>query len=253
MDKSVAKLVRVLDAVAAHGDGGVGTTEIARELDWPKATASRVLTSLEEYALLERDAVSKVYRLGPQLLQWAASLMNPRAKQRFIRARMAEFSQRMRCCVYLCELIGQQVICTDVAYPPVSNRYYAHVGAIMPLNTSAAAQAIAMHLGPDRLQELMDRCPFERLTDRSIVTPERLKANLEAAERLGYATCYEEMEMGVSALSVPLSIDGIPASISVVGATPEIMKAEPTLIGALEELVAAIEGLSLTEASGQEP
>ncbi|NMP21409.1 IclR family transcriptional regulator [Sulfobacillus harzensis] len=245
MDKSVAKLVKVMEAVASHGDRGAGTTEIARQIDWPKGTASRVLTSLEEYGLLERDVVSKAYRIGPQVLKWASALVSPGARQHAVRARMAEFAGSAHLCVYLCELIGTQIVCTDVAYPPLSNRYFARVGAVMPLNAAAAAKVIGAFLPSDQLEELIAKCPFDRLTDKTLTDPAALRRDLEQVQGRRYATCYEEMEPGVAAFSVPVMLDGSGASLSVVGSARDFKKNQSSILQSLRELAVEIEAFSL--------
>lgn len=241
----MAKLVRVMEVVASYGDRGVGTTEIARQINWPKGTASRVLTSLEEYGLLERDGSSKAYRIGPEVLKWAATLVSPGARQQAVRTRMTQFASESRLCVYLCELIGSQIICTDVAYPPLSNRYFARIGAVMPLNAAAAAKVIAAFLPPGKLDELIAKCPFEALTPETLVEASALRHDLAEVRVRRFATCYEEMEPGVAALSVPVTLERAGASLSVVGSAMDFRKNQEAILGALRTLATEIEAFSL--------
>jgi IclR family acetate operon transcriptional repressor len=245
VDKSIAKMVRVLDLVAAHGDGGVGTLEVSRLLEWPKGTASRVLTAMAESGLIERDAITKVYRVGPQILRWASAMVSPGAHHNSVRRRLATFSQKVGHCTFLCELVGNRVVCTDVAYPLYSHRYYAQVGAAMPVHASSGAKAIATRLEPGIVAQLIEQCDFQRFTDNTITTPSALLDNLRQAAQQGFATCYEEMEAAVTALSVPTSLDGRSASVSVVGATQELRAVESDLVHQLQSLASELENLSL--------
>lgn len=250
MDKSVSKLVRVINEVARHGDMGIGTTDIARKVGWPKGTTSRVLTSLEENELLERDPATKGYRIGRQILRWATTVSGPGARQNAMRRRLAAFSQEIGRCAYLCELIGLNIICTDVAYPLHSQRYYAQIGAVMPTHASSGAKAIAMRLESGQIQSLVAACNFEPLTERTITRPEDWRINVKQAQAVGYAACYEEMESDVTALSVPANVDGRLMSVSVVGSVDDMKSHESELVIALKKLAADMENLSLVPERG---
>lgn len=245
MDKSVAKLVRVINVVAGHGDDGIGTTDIARELTWPKGTASRVLTALEENGLLERDATTRLYRVGPQVLRWATAMVGPGARHKAVRRRLATFSQEVGYCTYLCESIGSHIVCTDVEYPSHSQRYYVRVGALMPVHASSGAKAIAMRMDFAQQQALLESCDFAPLTKNTIARRADWITAVKKAQDLGYAGCYEEMEPGVTALSVPATVDGKPVSVSVVGSAPDMAQHQTHLVHALQKLASDIEALSL--------
>jgi DNA-binding IclR family transcriptional regulator len=214
-------------------------------MGWPKGTASRVLTALEENDLLERDPATKVYRIGSQVLRWATAVSGPGARHNAVRRRLAAFSQETGRCAYLCELIGLNIICTDVAYPLHSHRYYAQVGALMPVHASSGAKAIAMRLESSQVHSLLAACNFEPLTEKTITRPEDWWTNVKQARVAGYAACYEEMEPGVTALSVPTVVDGRPMSVSVVGAADDMKNHESELVDALKKLAAGMEMLSL--------
>ena len=60
--QSVARAIRALELIAEAG--ALGVTELGRLLDVHKATASRLIATLAERGLVERDPVSEKYRLG---------------------------------------------------------------------------------------------------------------------------------------------------------------------------------------------
>src|SRR6266508_3405564 len=69
--QSVARALGILEELAGSTDE-LGVTELGRRLGVHKATASRLLATLAEHGLVERNPVSDRYRLGFGLVRLAA-------------------------------------------------------------------------------------------------------------------------------------------------------------------------------------
>ena len=67
MVKSVDRITRILRAIGEAKDG-LTNSDLAKSLDVPKSTLSKLLTSLTSFEWLHLDAASKRYKLGPLLL-----------------------------------------------------------------------------------------------------------------------------------------------------------------------------------------
>src|SRR5919202_728387 len=65
---------------------------------------------------------------------------------------------------------------------------------------------------------------LERLTERTIVDPDALQAELEAVRRRGYATLVDELEPGLSAVAAPVFDSGgaVVAALAVSGSTTRL-------------------------------
>src|SRR3989442_5525794 len=72
--QSVARAVGVLQALA-ESEGELGVTELGRRLGVHKATASRLVATLAEHRLVERNPMTDKYRLGFGLIHLAGSAM----------------------------------------------------------------------------------------------------------------------------------------------------------------------------------
>ena len=64
-----ARILALIEAAARP----MSITDIARHMDVSKGTIREILETLRGHGLLERDADSKLYRLGPQLVRLGAS------------------------------------------------------------------------------------------------------------------------------------------------------------------------------------
>jgi DNA-binding IclR family transcriptional regulator len=71
--RSVRRAVTALELIAEAGE--LGVSELGRRLDVHKATASRLVSTLAERGLLERDPVNEKYRLGFGLVRLAGAAM----------------------------------------------------------------------------------------------------------------------------------------------------------------------------------
>ena len=62
----VGRVAALLRAVAAHEPDGAGTTVLGREVGLARATCHRLLSSLTEHGLLDREPTAGRWRLGPE-------------------------------------------------------------------------------------------------------------------------------------------------------------------------------------------
>src|ERR1017187_2425486 len=69
--QSVDRAVAILEILARDGEAGV--TEVARELDVHKSTASRLLAALGARELVAQDAARGKFRLGVGLVRLAGA------------------------------------------------------------------------------------------------------------------------------------------------------------------------------------
>ena len=88
---SLRRGLRALDVLAHAGgpdDPGLGVVDVARRLGVDKSQASRTLRTLAEHGLVERDPVTRAYRVGPRVFGYAALVARaPPAARRAARAR----------------------------------------------------------------------------------------------------------------------------------------------------------------------
>jgi len=72
--QSVGRAVSILELLA-DSQGEMGVTELGRRLGVHKATASRLVATLADHGLVERNPVTDKYRLGFGLIHLAGSAM----------------------------------------------------------------------------------------------------------------------------------------------------------------------------------
>ena len=79
-----------------------------------------------------------------------------------------------------------------------------HVGERVPLYASAPGKAILAHLGPERMEEILDRQGMHRLTEATVQQREVLYDELESIRQTGVAFDDEEYTDGLRSVAAPI-------------------------------------------------
>jgi len=86
------------------------------------------------------------------------------------------------------------------------------------LNAHAIAKAWLSTLPFERALKLMLRQGIVAMTPHTKVTLDAIRADLAEAQRAGFATSYEESELGVSAIAAPVTVTSLAGLRECVGA-----------------------------------
>ncbi|WP_414943935.1 IclR family transcriptional regulator [Amycolatopsis sp. cmx-11-32] len=199
--QSVDRAISVLELLARNGETGI--TEIAGELGVHKSTASRLLSVLENRGLVEQLGERGKYAIGFGVVRLAGAATG--------RMDLAKLGRRT--CQGLAETLGETVniaIADDgVAINISQARGSAAIstqnwtGQRTPLHATSSGKVLLAYLGDVERKRLLRR-KLERFTPRTTVDPDELTAELERVTEDGYAACFEELELGMHAVAVPV-------------------------------------------------
>ncbi len=197
--------MEILELLAGHGgDGerdGLGVNWIAQRLGREKSQVSRALRALEVEGMVERDPVTRRYRLGWRLFALAARTQQARLVQM-----AAPFLRRLAAVVdedtHLCVLRGEMVL-TLLSMP--SSRAYHRIweGISVPLIMSASGRSLVADWDPDHVLDLLrTRLPGGLGSSPGV---EKQWADDIAHIRLhGYALTGAELDDSAAAVSAPV-------------------------------------------------
>lgn len=233
----------VLDLLAESGTA-LGLAQVAASLQLHKSTAHRFLMVLEKHRMVERTAGGK-FRLGLRLFDFG----NRAIEQYDLRERAQPHLRRLVAeteeTAHLCILEGAHVIYIDKIEPTRSVRMITRVGATNPVHCTSVGKAILAFLPEERLSDVLHRTRFERFTNRTILTAEALRAEIEKTRRRGYAVDDEELEEGLRCIAVPvLDAQRLPvAAVSVSG--PSFRVTAQKLPAIANHLLHCVRGISV--------
>jgi DNA-binding IclR family transcriptional regulator len=217
--------VAILRALAS-GSRKLGVSELAEQLGLAKGTAHGLLRTLQLHGLVEQDAETARYQLGPALLELSTAFLDLNE----LRTRSLAWSE------LLATRSGESVrvgvphadgvlVVHHVSRPDAGLRIL-EVGAVVAPHASALGKAVLAHLEPAERDRLV-AAGLPGLTPQTITSERILERELDEVRKRGYAVAREELLDGESAIAAPIfDRDGaVAGSIGIAGATDAVLGA----------------------------
>lgn len=198
--QSVDRAISVLELLA---QGEAGITEIAGELGVHKSTVSRLVSVLESRGLVEQLGERGKYAIGFGVVRLAGAATG--------RMDLSKLGQPV--CQTLADEFGETVNIAvhdaGVAINITQARGSAAVSAVnwigqrTPLHATSSGKVLLAYLPVEERKRLAS-LPLDSYTENTVTDPERLLGELETVAAQGYAACFEELELGLHAVAVPV-------------------------------------------------
>jgi DNA-binding IclR family transcriptional regulator len=197
-----------------------------------RATAWRILWTLEAHGLVTSDRPSGHWSLGPGLVDIARSagsdvvlrdvheVLEQVAHQTGETAALAVL--REGALTYVDEVFPAAIISASWSGQPVS------------LHATSTGKVLLAWSTPEELKRLMPR-RLKRYTDTTITDRARLRADLEATRERGYATCHGEFDVMAWGVSSPVldRTGRLLAVLSIWGPPPRVSPERFPALGAI--------------------
>jgi DNA-binding IclR family transcriptional regulator len=201
VNQSIQKAIALLRETAAQ-PGGASVSLLARNAGMPRATALRLIRTLESEGLLirlpERDRVV----LGPELVRLARQVDMGTVLREVAAARLGALSDAVEETVTLSVVAqdGDLELVQQIAGPQhLVPRSW--LGQRFPLHASSSGKMLLSTCDATRLAELLRR-PLPALTPHTITSRRALRAELDQVRAQGFAATVDELEEGLSGMSV---------------------------------------------------
>lgn len=203
--QSVDRAITVLEFLAKQGEAGI--TEIAEELGVHKSTASRLVSVLQTRGLVEQLSSRGKYAIGIGIVRLAGAASS--------RTDIASLSQPV--CEQLAEELGETVnvaivnddgVAVNIAQSRSASAVAAQnwIGQRTALHSTSSGKVLLAYLPLTRRRALLRR-RLEPFTTKTITDPSELNTELDNIVRDGYSWAFEELELGLHAVAVPVRGD----------------------------------------------
>jgi DNA-binding IclR family transcriptional regulator len=201
LNQSVQKAMTLLRATATHPDGA-SVSALARAAKLPRATALRLIQTMEREGLLLRVPQEDRVLLGPELIRLARGVDMGTVLRELAGARLGELSEALR------ETVTLSVVAPDGGLDlvhqvdgPQHLVPRSWVGRRFPLHASSSGKVLLSTYDGERLERYL-REPLLALTPSTITTPRALRRELKQVREQGFAATVDEIEQGLAGVSV---------------------------------------------------
>jgi IclR family transcriptional regulator, pca regulon regulatory protein len=211
----------------SHEAPAMTLSEVARRTGISRATARRILLTLEALGFVRSDG--REFSLSPRVLSLGWSYLSSLSLWEVARPFMEDLSAEMRETCSACTLDLPDIV--FVARVPAPRRILMMslgVGSRLPAYATAMGRVLLAGLPDGEVTEHLASTALESLTHRTVTDPARLGAIVAAVREQGFSLVDEELELGLRSLSVPLrGPDGRPvAALNLCAAAARVSVAE---------------------------
>ncbi len=200
--RAVRHAIEILTAFSA-AEPLLGVSELARRIGIHKSSISRLLATLEEARLVERDAATGRFRLGVGVIALASPLLSNLRVAEVARPYLEALAQRSAETISLSIWDGEEAISVEQALGASAVKHYAPPGRRNPAHCTATGKAFLAHAAPEEIERILAR-PLESFTGRTIVDRAALLRELEEIRTRGYAINEGEFVADVGAVACPV-------------------------------------------------
>lgn len=204
--KSLSPAVNRASAILgelATSSGGLGVSDLARNLGYPKSSVGNILGALEEERLVERDR--GLFVLGPRLIELGGAYLSRIDRVGRFYPACSRLPQASAETLLLARLDGNEIIYLARYDGTQPIRLASDVGKRMPAHVTALGQAMLATLNLDELDAVMHSIrEYPRLTPNSFANEDELRVAIDATRARGYAIDDELNTVGVQCFAQAL-------------------------------------------------
>lgn len=208
--KSLEKGLEILEVIADSAEGA-RVKDIAAAMSDPVSNLKLYLDSLLNAGYVRRDATSARYYLSRKIAEVAKrgehnqhALLRHVALPELERLRN-EFDEN----VLLAVLDGHDLHFITRIQSKRSVQVLHNADVHYPPHVTAAGKAILAFISDEAREKYLDDALYHRFTEKSLVSPNRLRSELELIHREGYAVNYGEYESEIMAVASPILVDSV--------------------------------------------
>lgn len=242
--QSVSRALDLLEAFPKYGPE-IGLTKIASLLEMNKATAYRLLSTLEERGYIERSPESRKYRLGYRALELGSYFQGQLEVRRIALPHLKSIVEATGEAAFLCIREGDEALCVErVEAERQVNIFALRVGGRQPLHWGAAPRALLAGMDDSELRAYAARTQLPAATAQTIANLEQLLEDVRRTQAQGYVISQDDATLGISAIGAPVydHLGCVTASISLSGLSNRYGSERISELARV--IVAAAQGLS---------
>jgi DNA-binding IclR family transcriptional regulator len=199
--RSVERALTIL-SLMAKSDEPIGVSDLSRSVSIDKATVLRLLATLEGFGLVQQDATTRRYFLGPNVALLATSwrLDLREVARPFLKSLWRQTSETV-CLV--CPR-GLDRIYVDIFPGTHVLSVVPAVGSAVPIHAGASGKVLLAYSPEDWVAQVIDATRLKPLTSVGITAPAELYRELHEVRRRGFGYSSGDVTQGTAAVAAPI-------------------------------------------------
>ena len=201
----IQSLDRALDVLEALSElGGMTLSQIASELDQSASTLYRVLTTLESRQIVEIEAATQTWQIGPATFRLGSNFLRREGLLERSRPVMRQLMESTGETANLgVERAGQVLFVSQVETHETIRAFFPP-GTQAPMHSSGIGKALLGQFSEIRLKRHMRRHSLEGFTGQTITDENLLRQELDTIHKQGYSFDNEERTQGMRCVAAPV-------------------------------------------------
>lgn len=218
--KSVSRALDIINLVGMK-KGGLGVTEISKQIDINKSSVYRILSTLAQYGYIEQDEETGRYKLGYMFLEVSSKLLDSIDLRAEARPFLQELENETNEVIHLVVYDQGEVVYIEKLEGNETLRMHSKVGKRAPMHCTSVGKAILAHQLSGVVHEILDRKGMPMHTEKTITDKDAFFQELVQVKQEGYALDLEENEHGITCIAVPIfdHQGKVTAAVSISGPT----------------------------------
>ncbi|MBS8263148.1 IclR family transcriptional regulator [Mesobacillus boroniphilus] len=216
--KSVSRALDIIQLVSLK-KGGLGVTEISKQIDINKSSVYRILSTLAQYGYIEQDDATGRYKLGYKFLEISSKLLDSIDLRAEARTFLQELENETNEVIHLVVYDQGEVVYIEKLEGTETLRMHSKVGKRAPMHCTSVGKAILAYQPSAVVHEIIDRKGMPMHTDKTITDKDILFEELIRVRQSGYALDLEENESGITCIAAPIfdHLGKVVAAVSISG------------------------------------
>src|SRR5262245_52208335 len=190
-------------AIIAGADG-LTLTDLSQRAGLAPSTAHRILASLEAHQFVFHDEERGLWLIGVGAFEVGTAFLRNRRLAGIGRVVMHELMERTGETVNLGIEDGGEVVFISQVESHSALRAFFRAGSRAPIHASGVGKTLMAEMPDARVNEILYRRGLAKFTERTLVVPAELKAELAEIARRGWGVDDEERNLGMRCVAAPI-------------------------------------------------
>ena len=214
----------VIELVAME-QGGLTVTAIATHLNLPVPTTYRLVQRLVDVGYLKGEGRHASYIAGPTLLRVARFVTESTSVTSLVKPMLQRIADELKVAAYLAGFFEGEVPLLQVTLPTNSDAPFVHPGPQFRVHASAGGKVLLAYQ-PEHVIDRFLSEPLEKLTERTVTDPSKLRVHLGEIRSLGYAVSSGESDPALWGIACPVLDAGnnVSFAVGVIGFRAAVMQ-----------------------------